>query len=73
MAVIRLPFKIHTDAEEPLVLEALESDQVVAGRRRWGRRPLTRAVQVAMWGLRVYLVLMLAVAGVQIFRVLHGG
>ena len=64
----------QVDFQDPeLVLSVLEADQVVAAKRRtrFGRRKLTRGTQAVMWGLRVYVVVMLVIVFVSVLRALH--
>lgn len=55
----------------PVATEAmLDAARSVAARRdaRWPRRPLSPALRLLLWALRVYVVLMLAVVVVQLAR-----
>ena len=64
------------DLKDPhVVLSLLEADQVVAAkqRTRFGRRTLSFPVRLMLWGLRVYVILMLAIVVVSVLRALHGG
>lgn len=56
---------------EPLLLEALEADQLVEAKRPFGRRHLGPATRVLMWGLRLYVLLALAVVIDRIVQVIH--
>jgi hypothetical protein len=53
-----------------VVLSLLEADQVVAAKRqsRFGPRNLTLGVRVLLWGLRIYVIVMLALVVVSVFR-----
>jgi|YelNatPaOPRAMG01_1025707.scaffolds.fasta_scaffold79545_2 hypothetical protein len=55
-------------------LSVLEADQLVASkqRTRFGRRKLSLSVRVLLWGLRVYVVIMLVIVLVNVLRALHG-
>lgn len=64
------------DLKDPhVVLSLLEADQVVAAKQqtRFGRRQLSLGVRLMLWGLRVYVILMLAIVVVSVVRALHGG
>lgn len=55
-------------------LVVLEADQLVVAkqRTRFGRRKLSLSVRVLLWGLRVYVVVMLLIVVVNVLRALHG-
>jgi hypothetical protein len=55
------------------VLSLLEADQVVAAKRRtqFGRQQLSSGTRFLLWGLRVYVVLMLAIVALSVFRAVH--
>lgn len=57
------------------VLSLLEADQVVAAKQgsRFGRKKLSLKMRVTLWGLRVYLVIMLVIVAISVVRALHGG
>lgn len=56
------------------ILTVLEPDQLVEARLRpFGRRRLSRAAHVAMWGLRIYAVLMLFVVIYNVAMVIRSG
>ncbi len=56
------------------ILTVLEPDQLVEARLQpFGRRQLSRAAQVAMWGLRIYAVLMLFVVIYDVVQVIYNG
>jgi hypothetical protein len=56
-----------------VVLSLLEADQVVAAKQtRFGRRQLSFGVRLMLWGLRVYVILMLVIVMISVFRALHG-
>ncbi len=66
----------HPDLKDPnVVLSLLEADQVVAAkqRTRFGRRRLSLSVRLMLWGLRVYVIIMLVIVVISVFRALHGG
>jgi len=58
-----------------LVLSLLEADQVVAAKQgsRFGRKKLSLRTRVILWGLRIYLVIMLVIVAISVLRALHGG
>ncbi len=65
---------VKPDLEDPrVVLSLLEADQVVAAKQktRFGRRKLSFGVQVLLWGLRVYVVAMLVLVVISVFRAIH--
>lgn len=60
--------------EDPrVVLSLLEADQVVAAkeRMRFGRQELSRGVRAMLWGLRVYVVVMLVIVFISVIRAIH--
>jgi hypothetical protein len=64
------------DLQDPrVVLSLLETDQVVAAkqRTRFGRRKLSLGVRILLWGLRVYVVVMLVLVIVSVVRAIHPG
>jgi len=67
--------QVRPDLRDPkVVLSLLEADQVVAAKwhSRFGRRRLSPGVRVLLWGLRIYVVLMLVAVLVSVVRALHG-
>ena len=56
---------------ETWVHEVLEPDQLSTAKRRFGRARLTRGTVVLLWGLRIYVLLMTYLIGVQIWNALH--
>lgn len=59
--------------EDPgVVLSLLEADQVVAAKRqtRFGPRKFSLRLRVLLWGLRIYVILMLVLVLISIFRVM---
>jgi hypothetical protein len=62
------------DLKDPrVVLSLLEADQVVAAKQRthFGRRHLSLGVRLLLWGLRIYVVVMLVVVIVSAIRALR--
>ncbi len=62
-------------ARPEMVLTLLEPDQVVVAkqRTRFGLRRLTRGHKALLWGLRVYVVVMLIIVLVSVMRAVHMG
>ena len=52
------------------VLALLEADQVVAvkQRSRFQRRPLSRGLRVTLWALRIYVLVMLVMVAISVYR-----
>lgn len=81
MAPSKNPFSdadelVQPDLKDPhVVLSLLEADQVVAAKQqtRFGRRRLSFSVRAMLWGLRVYVILMLVIVVISVVRALHGG
>jgi len=62
------------DLKDPqVVLSLLEADQVVAAkqRTRFGQRILSSRVRVMLWGLRIYVVVMLVLVLISVLRAIH--
>ena len=62
------------DLEDPrVVLSLLESDQLVAAKRRthFGPRKLSFGVRALLWSLRVYVVVMMLLALLSVLRAAH--
>jgi hypothetical protein len=70
---------VRTDVSEPdlkdprVVLSFLEADQVVAAKRqsRFGRRTLSPGARILLWGLRIYVLLMLIIIVISVLRTIH--
>ena len=58
--------------DEPLLLEALEPDQLVRSKVSFGRRRLGIGPRALMWGLRLYLLFSLAVVLDRVVQVVRG-
>jgi len=60
-------------AHPEMVLTLLEPDQVVVAKQRahFGPRRLTRRHEALLWGLRVYVVVMLIIVLVSVIRAVH--
>lgn len=56
-----------------LVLSLLEADQVVAAKRqsRFGQRKLSLGMRILLWGLRIYVIVMLVLVVVSVFRAIR--
>jgi hypothetical protein len=56
-----------------VVLSLLEADQVVAAKQqtRFGPRRLSPGLRGLLWGLRVYVVVMLVLVVISVVRALH--
>jgi hypothetical protein len=56
-----------------VVLSLLEADQVVAAKRqsRFGPRDLSVGLRILLWGLRIYVVVMLVLVVVSVYRAVH--
>ena len=55
---------VHPNMRDPrVVLSLLEADQVVAAKTKthFGRRPLSSGERGLLWGLRIYVVVMLVI------------
>jgi len=62
------------DLKDPnVVLSLLEADQVVAAKQRtqFGRRNLSLRVRILLWGLRIYVVVMLVLVLITAIRAVH--
>jgi len=62
------------DLEDPrVVLSFLEADQLVVAKQRthFGRRTLSLGVRVMLWGLRIYVVVMLVLVIISALRALY--
>ena len=65
---------LSPDLKDPrVVLSFLEADQLVAAKQRthFGRRNLSLGVRVMLWGLRIYVVVMLVLVIVSAIRALY--
>ncbi len=63
------------DLRDPnVVLSLLEADQVVAAKThtRFGRRKLSAGIRAMLWGLRIYVFVMLVIVLISVLRALHG-
>lgn len=65
---------VTPDLKDPsVVLSLLEADQVVAAKQRmhFGRRNLSLGVRILLWGLRIYVVVMLVIVLISAIRAMH--
>lgn len=62
-----------TPGGEALALTVLEADQLVAAKRRtrFGRRLITGKEKALLWGLRIYVVVMLIIVLFSVLEALH--
>jgi hypothetical protein len=58
-------------AGDAWVHETLEPEQLSHARRRFGRARVGRGTVLLLWALRIYVVLMTCLVGLQIWRALH--
>jgi hypothetical protein len=61
----------RADLKDPrVVLSLLEADQVVAAKSQthFGRRELSLGVRVSLWGLRIYVLLMMVIVVISVIR-----
>ena len=65
----------HTLPEPPAswVHEVLEPEQLSNTKQRFGRRRLSRGTLLLLWGLRLYVLLMVLLIAFQIWNALHAG
>ncbi|MGH9774706.1 MAG: hypothetical protein ACRD50_07140 [Candidatus Acidiferrales bacterium] len=64
----------HPDLKDPrVVLSLLEADQVVAAKRQtyFGRRTISLRARLLLWGLRVYVVIMMLLVLISVIRALQ--
>jgi hypothetical protein len=56
-------------------LAVLEADQLVTTKQktRFGRRPLSTPVTASLWGLRIYVAIMMILVVVSVLEALHAG
>jgi hypothetical protein len=55
------------------VLSLLEADQVVAAKEQmhFGRQKMSRGVRILLWGLRIYVVVMMIIVLISVLRAIH--
>ena len=64
----------RADMEDPrVVLSLLEADQVVAAKSQthFGCRKLSPGARVLLWGLRIYVLLMMAIVVISVIHAFH--
>jgi len=56
------------------VLSVLEADQLVAAKEhpRFGQKQLSQGVRVLLWGLRLYVIVMMALVAIQVVHAVLG-
>jgi hypothetical protein len=62
------------DLKDPaVILELLEADQVVAAKQqsRFGSRSLSPGLRALLWGLRVYVLVMIVMVVISVIRAAH--
>jgi len=72
-----LPSEAAAAAAQPnlndprVVLSLLEADQVVAAKRQthFGRRAFSSRERILLWGLRIYVVVMLVIVAITVIQV----
>lgn len=64
---------IAGETAEDWVLDVLDPDQLSGAKQTMGRRQLTRKTMALLWGLRVYVILMVLLIAFQIWNALHTG
>ena len=67
------PVHVSSEPSETWVCEALEPDQLSTAKPRFGRRAFNRGTLVILWALRVYVIAMVLLIGLQIWNAIHGG
>jgi nucleotide-binding universal stress UspA family protein len=68
-----LLLRTHPELAEAWVHEVLEPGQLSTAKHGFGRAKLTRGTVLLLWGLRIYVLLMIFLVGVQIWQALHAG
>jgi hypothetical protein len=53
------------------VRDALEPDQLTKAKHPWGRQVLSRRTVILLWGLRVYVLLMVFLVVLQTWNAFH--
>jgi hypothetical protein len=67
------PVQVSSEGTETWVHEALEPDQLSRAKPRFGRRAFSGGTLVILWALRVYVIVMVLLIGLQIWNAIHGG
>jgi hypothetical protein len=64
------PHALNRTDKPDAILSVLEEDQLVKAKERihWGRVRVSPAVRVLLWGLRVYVILMLVTVFIHVLR-----
>ena len=66
------PF-ISASLADAWVHEALEPDQLSNAKKRFGRARLTAGTVALLWGLRLYVLLMTFLIGLEVWNVVKSG
>jgi hypothetical protein len=66
-----LLLRTRPELAEAWVHEVLEAGQLSTAKLSLGRAKLTRGTVLLLWGLRIYVLLMIFMIGVQIWRAMH--
>jgi len=58
-----------------MVRSVLEADQLVAAKEHtsFGQRQMSRGLRVLLWGLRLYVVVMMILVAIQVVQAIQGG
>lgn len=67
------PVHVSSKRTETWVHEALEPDQLSTAKPRFGRRAFSGGTLVVLWAMRVYVIVMVLLIGLQIWNTIHGG
>jgi|CZKI01.1.fsa_nt_gi nucleotide-binding universal stress UspA family protein len=66
-----LLLRTRQELAEAWIHEVLEAGQLSTAKLRFGRARLTRGTVLLLWGLRIYVLLMIFLIGVQIWRAMR--
>jgi len=73
-AIVQATGSAKANLKDPaVILELLEADQVVAAkqRTRFGSRLLSPELRTLLWGLRIYVLVMIVIVVVSVIRAAH--
>ncbi len=66
----------YSDLEKrpEIVLSLLEPDQLVVAkeRTRFGLRPLSLRIRLQLWALRIYVIIMMIIVALSVYRAIQG-
>jgi hypothetical protein len=68
---MRKPHPVQSQASSSWVHEELEADQLSQGKRPLGRQVFGRGTIILLWGLRIYVVLMVLLVVIQTWNAFH--